>query len=121
MSLCSLKRVKNGNVFPAFFHAAFHRAWITLCVFQAGTITELYRGGSRIFFRRGCTRLLLDFNTNKPHSFFFFEEYQLYSKTAGHVRGGHPLHPPLDPPLLYHDGDTFFNQLGGRRLTTTVV
>ena len=30
------------------------------------------RGGSRIFFRRGCTRLLLYFNTNKPHSFFFF-------------------------------------------------
>ena len=32
----------------------------------------LFRGGSRIFFRRGCTRLLLYFNTNKPHSFFFF-------------------------------------------------
>ena len=30
------------------------------------------------FFRRGCTRLLLYFNTNKPHSFFFFAEYQLY-------------------------------------------
>ena len=30
------------------------------------------RGGSRIFFRRGCTLLLLYFNTNKPHSFFFF-------------------------------------------------
>ena len=29
------------------------------------------RGGSRIFFRRGCTRLLLYFKTNKPHSFFF--------------------------------------------------
>ena len=28
-----------------------------------------FRGGSRIFFRRGCTRLLLYFNTNKPHSF----------------------------------------------------
>ena len=36
-----------------------------------------YRGGSRIFFRRGCTRLLFYFNTNKPHS-FFFAEYQLY-------------------------------------------
>ena len=35
------------------------------------------RGGSRVFFRRGCTRLLLYFNTNKPHS-FFFAEYQLY-------------------------------------------
>ena len=28
-------------------------------------------GRSRIFFRRRCTRLLLYFNTNKPHSFFF--------------------------------------------------
>ena len=50
------------------------------------------RGGSRIFFRRGCARLLsyfntrsrlgadnrLLFNTNKPHSFFFLAEYQLY-------------------------------------------
>ena len=34
------------------------------------------RGGSRIVFRRGCTRLLLYFNTNKPH--FFFAEYQLH-------------------------------------------
>ena len=25
------------------------------------------------FFRRGCTRLLLYFNTNKPHSFFFWQ------------------------------------------------
>ena len=56
---------------------------------------EVLKGGSRIFFRRGCTRLLLYFNTNKPHS-FFFAEYQLYQKTAGHLRGGgtHPLHPP---------------------------
>ena len=31
------------------------------------------------FFRKGCTRLLLYyFNTNKPHSLFFFAEYQLY-------------------------------------------
>ena len=48
-------------------------------------------------FRRGCTRLLLYFNTNKPHS-FFSPEYQLYWKTAGHLKGGkggaHPLHPP---------------------------
>ena len=35
------------------------------------------RGGSRIFFRRGCTRLLLYLKTNKPHS-FFFAAYQLY-------------------------------------------
>ena len=53
---------------------------------------EVLRGGSRTFFRRGCTRLLLYFNTNKPHS-FFFAEYQLYQKTAGHLGGAHPLHP----------------------------
>ena len=40
-------------------------------------LSALSRGGSRIIFRRGCTRLLLYFNTNKPHS-FFFSEYQLY-------------------------------------------
>ena len=35
------------------------------------------RGGSRTFIRRWCTRLLLYFNTNKPH-IYFFAEYQLY-------------------------------------------
>ena len=60
------------------------------------------RGGSRIFFRRGCTRLLLSFNTNKPHS-FFFAEYQLYQKTASHLGGGGVRTSctlPLDPPLI---------------------
>ena len=61
------------------------------------------RGGSRIFFRRGCTRLLFYFNTNKPHSFLvFFAEYQLYQKTAGHLGVGGVCTPgtlPLDPPL----------------------
>ena len=74
------------------------------------------------FFLGGIALVSCSTSTPINHIVFFFEEYQLYSKTAGHVRGGgHPLHPPLDPPLLYHDGDTFFNQLGGRRLTTTVV
>ena len=36
--------------------------------YPTGDLTS--RGGSRIFFRRGSTRLLLYFNTNKPHSFF---------------------------------------------------
>ena len=36
----------------------------------------LLRGGSRIFFRRGCPRLLLYLNTNKPH-IFGGAEYQL--------------------------------------------
>ena len=56
------------------------------------------RGGSRIFFRRGCTRLLLYFNTNKQHSFFFccripvVLENRRSSQGAG--GGAHPLHPP---------------------------
>ena len=57
-------------------------------------------GGSRIFFWRGCTRLFLYFNTNKPHSFFgFFAEYQLYQllenrRSSPGGGGAHPLHPP---------------------------
>ena len=53
------------------------------------------RGGSRIFFRRGCTRLLLYFNTNKPHSFFFSQNNSCIRKPqviSG--EGAHPLHPP---------------------------
>ena len=59
----------------------------------------LPRGGSRIFFRRGCTRLLLYFNTNKPHSFFCRIP-------------AHPLHPPPrsapDPGLNFNPGSFFF-------------
>ena len=48
------------------------------------------------FLRRGCTRLLLYFNTNKPHSFFFGRipvvlENRRSSRGGG---GAHPLHPP---------------------------
>ena len=57
----------------------------------------LDKGGSRMFFRRGCTRLLLYFSTNKPHSFFFLQNTSCIRKPqviSG--RGGvHPLHPPL--------------------------
>ena len=43
---------------------------------------------------------LVSCSTSTPinHIVFFFAEYQLYWKTAGHLRGGegvaHPLHPP---------------------------
>ena len=79
----------------------------TSCIYKEGLIPikngVLRRGGSKIFFRRGCTRLFLHFNTNKPHSFFFFAECQLYWKTAGHLgEGGRtPCTLPLDPPLLH--------------------
>ena len=60
-----------------------------------------FRGGSRIFFRRGCTSLLLYFNTNKPHSFFLqktscIRKPQVISDGGG-VRT--PCTLPLDPPL----------------------
>ena len=64
------------------------------------------RGGSRIFFRRGCTRLLLYFNTNKPHSFFFFGRIPVVLENCRSSQGGggmHPLHPPprSAPAMLY--------------------
>ena len=62
------------------------------------------RGGSRIFFRKGCTRLLLYFNTNKPHSFFCWQNTscirkpQVISREGGGVVRT-PCTLPLDPPL----------------------
>ena len=71
--------------------------------------TVYYRGGSRIFFRRGCTRLY--FNTNKPHSFFLIlqntsciRKPQVISGGGGGGGGGglrNPCTLPLDPPLYY--------------------
>ena len=59
------------------------------------------RGGSRIFFRRGCTRLLLYFNTNKPHSSFFFCRIPVVLENRRSSQGGvrTPCTLPLDPPL----------------------
>ena len=53
---------------------------------------EVLRGGSRTFFRRGCTRLLLYFNTNKPHS-FFFRRIPVVSENRRSSRGGAPPAP----------------------------
>ena len=54
-----------------------------------------FRGGSRIFFRRGCTRLLLYFNTNKPHSFCRIPVVLENRRSSrGWGGGAHPLHPP---------------------------
>ena len=59
------------------------------------------RGGSRIFFKRGCTRLLLYFNTNKPHSFFLQNTSCIRKPQV--ISGGKCAPPapplPLDPPL----------------------
>ena len=68
--------------------------------------TWICRGGSRIFFRRGCTRLLLYFNTNKPHFFFFWGgggriPVVLENCRSSQWGGGHtPCTLPLDPPLI---------------------
>ena len=75
-------RKKNNNThyeqickIPRCNHASL--LGVTLKVTEVTAISVNIRGGSRMFFRRGCTRLLLYFNTNKPHS-FFFAEYQMY-------------------------------------------
>ena len=61
------------------------------------------------FSRRGCTRLLLYFNTNKPHSFFFCRIPVVLGNRRSSQGGGEggggggrvhgPCTLPLDPPL----------------------
>ena len=49
------------------------------------------------FFLGGCALVSCSTSTPINHVVFFLAEYQLYQKTAGHLRGGrgaHPLHPP---------------------------
>ena len=65
----------------------------------------VYRGGSRIFFGRGCSRLLLYFNTNKPHRFFFLQNTSCIRKRQVISRGGGvrtPCTHPLDPPVVLY-------------------
>ena len=52
------------------------------------------QGRIQDFFRRGCTRLLLYFNTNKPHSFFFLQNTSCTRKPQVISGGAHLLHPP---------------------------
>ena len=74
------------------------------------------------FFLGGVALVSCSTSTPINHIVFFLKNTSCIRKpqvmSGG---GGTPCTLPLDPPLLYHDGDTFFNQLGGRRLTTTVV
>ena len=48
------------------------------------------------FFRRGYTRLLLYFNTNKPHSFFFLQNTSCIRKLQVI-----PLDSPLSPVIAH--------------------
>ena len=57
------------------------------------------RGGSRTFFRRGCTRLLLHFNTNKPHTFFFLQNTSCIRK-AQVISGGGGCAPLAPSPQI---------------------
>ena len=56
------------------------------------------QGRIQDFFRRGWIRLLLYFNTNKPHRFFFFGRIRVVLENCrsswGGGGGAHPLHPP---------------------------
>ena len=54
----------------------------------------LAQGRIQDFFRRGCTRLLLYFNTNKPHSFFFGRLPVVLENRWSSQGGAHPLLPP---------------------------
>ena len=59
------------------------------------------QGRIQDFFRRGCTCLLPYFNTNKPHSFFFFCRIPVVLENHGSSQGRvrTPCTLPLDPPL----------------------
>ena len=63
---------------------------------EASDLTTAPRGGSKIYFRRGCTRLLLYLNTNKPHSFFFCKIPVALENSRSSQGGGCAprLHPP---------------------------
>ena len=69
-------------------------AWHSFAVLQKPCRPRADPG---FFLRRGCTRLLLYFNTNKPHSFFFFfwQNTSCIRKPEVISRGcSHHLHPP---------------------------
>ena len=55
------------------------------------------QGWIQDFFRRGCTRVLLYFNTNINHRVFFFGRIPVVLENRRSSPGGggaHPLHPP---------------------------
>ena len=72
--LCNITARRVEKLCCAFYHSHVQTAVLQqfrlLQVARILTFDWLSRGGSRIFVRRGCTRLLLYFNSNKPHSFF---------------------------------------------------
>ena len=82
------------------------------------------RGGSRIFFRRGCTRVLLYFNTNKPH-IFSFGRIPVVLENRRSSRGGGGAHPCTAPAPKVHQPFTtcekcygFVDDFANKRLYT---
>ena len=78
-----------------------HKKWLPDCIYSDEERPFhwepiLCRGGSRTFFRRGCTRLLLYFNTNKPHSSFFFCRIPVVLENRRSSQGG--CAPPAPSP-----------------------
>ena len=67
-------------------------------VLQTTYNSQMWSAGADpgFFFGRGCTRLLLYFNTNQPHSFFFWQNTSCIGKpqVISGRGGAHPLHPP---------------------------
>ena len=55
-----------------------------------------FQGQIQEFFRRGCTRLLLYFNTNKPDSFFLQNTSCIRKPQA--ILGGGGCTPPAPSP-----------------------
>ena len=76
----------------------FYSVSPTLCKFP---------GADPGFFLGGDALVSCSTSTPINHIVFFFGEYQLYQKTADHLRGGGggvhtPCTLPLDPPLVSH-------------------
>ena len=80
-----------------------HNLLLSFCIFATylDTLREEVTGADPgFFFRRGCTRLLLYFNTNKPHSFFCRIPVVLENRRSSQKGGVRtPCTLPLDPPL----------------------
>ena len=67
-----------------------------LCAAKRINLQACLRWADPGFFLGGGALVVCSTSTPINHIvFFFLAEYQLYQKTAGHLRGGvHPLHPP---------------------------
>ena len=101
--------IRNDKLFDSSFSVRLQRTGLLNFTFKLsrlqtepkGVLAVLFfptqgRGGCRIFFRRGCTRLLLYFNTNKPHSFFLQNTSCIRKPQV--ISGGGGCAPPAPSP-----------------------